>query len=53
VKVSITPNALTNEVTITIQGLNWADIEQASFYEGEVQVRELLNLIGQELTGHL
>jgi hypothetical protein len=53
VKVSITPNALTNEVTITIQGLNWADIEQASFYEGEVQVRELLKLIGQELTGHL
>jgi len=44
---------VTNELTITIQGLNWDDIEQASFYEGEVQVRDLLKLIGQELTVHL
>jgi hypothetical protein len=50
VKVSITPNAVTNEVTITIQGLNWAKVEQASFYAGEVQVRDLLQLIGLELT---
>jgi hypothetical protein len=50
VKVSITPNAVTNEVTITIQGLNWAKVEQASFYAGEVQVRDLLQLIGFELT---
>jgi len=53
VKVSITPNGVTNGLTITIQGLNWADIQQASFYEGEVQVRDLLKAIGQELTGHL
>jgi len=53
VKASINTNAVTNEVTITIQGLNWEDIEQASFYEGEVQVRDLLKLIGQELTVHL
>jgi hypothetical protein len=50
VKVSITPNAVTNEVTITIQGLNWAKVEQASFYAGEVQVRDLLQVIGLELT---
>jgi hypothetical protein len=37
-------------LTITIQGLKWDEIEQASFYEGEVQVRDLLKLIGQELT---
>jgi hypothetical protein len=53
VKVSITPNARTHELTITIQGLNWADIEQASFYAGEVQVRDLLQQIGQALTVHL
>jgi len=53
VKASINTNAVTNELTITIQGLNWDDIEQASFYEGEVQVRDLLKLIGQELTVHL
>ena len=52
-KASINTNTLTNEVTITIQDLNWADLEQASFYEGEVQVRDLLQLIGQELTVHL
>ena len=52
-KASINPNAVTHELTITIEGLNWEDIEQASFYEGEVQVRELLKLIGQELTLHL
>lgn len=52
-KASINTNAVTNELTITIQGLNWDDIEQASFYEGEVQVRDLLKVIGQELTVHL
>ncbi len=52
-KASINTNVGTHELTITIQGLNWDDIEQASFYEGEVQVRELLKLIGQELTVHL
>ena len=49
-KASINPNAMTHELTITIQGLNWEDVEQASFYEGEVQVQGLLQLIGQELT---
>jgi hypothetical protein len=53
VKVSINPNAVTHELTITIQGLNWDEVEQAAFYEGEVQVRDLLQLIGQELTLHL
>jgi hypothetical protein len=53
VKASINPNAVTNELTITLQGLNWDDIEQASFSEGEVQVRDLLKVIGQELTVHL
>lgn len=49
-KASINTNIVTNELTITIQGLKWDEIEQASFYEGEVQVRDLLKLIGQELT---
>jgi hypothetical protein len=53
VKASIKTNTVTNEVTITIEGLNWDDLGQASFYEGEVQVRALLQLIGQELTVHL
>ncbi len=52
-KASINTNTVTNELTITIQGLKWDAIEQASFYEGEVQVRDLLKLIGQELTVHL
>jgi hypothetical protein len=44
---------VTHELTITIRGLNWDDIQQAAFYEGEVQVRDLRKLIGQELTVHL
>ncbi len=52
-KASINTNAVTHELTITIQGLNWDDIQQAAFSEGEVQVRDLLKLIGQELAVHL
>ena len=52
-KASLNTSAVTNELTITLQGLNWDDIEQAAFYEGEVQVRDLLKVIGQELTVHL
>ena len=52
-KASINTNPVTNELTITIAGLNWDAIGQASFYEGEVQVRDLLKVIGQELTMHL
>jgi hypothetical protein len=53
VKASISTNAVTNALTITIEGLNWEELQQASFYAGEVQVRELLKVIGQELTGQL
>jgi hypothetical protein len=53
VKASISTNAVTHELTITIQGLNWDDLQQASFYAGEVQVRELLKVIGQEVTTQL
>jgi hypothetical protein len=53
VKVSINTNAGTHELTITIQGLNWAEVEQAAFYEGERQVRDLLRHIGQALTAQL
>ena len=52
-KASINTNAVTNELTITIEGLNWEDLQQASFYAGEVQVRDLLKVIGQELTAQL
>ena len=52
-KASINTKAGAHELTITIQGLNWEDLQQASFYEGEVRVRDLLKLIGQELTGQL
>jgi hypothetical protein len=52
-KASMNTNSGTNELTITIQGLNWDDIQQASFYAGELQVRDLLKVIGQELTRQL
>ena len=52
-RVSIKIKAGTHKLTITVQGLHREEIEQGSFYEGEVQVRGLLRLIGQELTLHL
>lgn len=52
-KASISTNAVTDELTITIHDLNWEQSQQASFYAGEVQVRDLLRLIGQELTVQL
>jgi hypothetical protein len=53
VKASINTNTRTHELTITVQGLNWEDLKQGAFYEGEVQVRDLRQLIGQELTAQL
>ena len=52
-KASIGVNAVTNELTITIQEANWKAVQDAGFYEGEATARELLNLIGQELTADL
>ncbi len=52
-KASISTNSMTNELTITSHDRNWEDTRQASFYEGELPVRDLLKLIGQELTVQL
>lgn len=49
-KASISMTVETNELTITVQNSNWEQSRQASFYAGEVQVRELLRVIGQALT---
>jgi hypothetical protein len=46
-------NPVANELTLTIRGVNWEAIQNAPFYEGECQVRALLQLLGQELTTHL
>lgn len=52
-KASISMTVETNELTITVQASNWEQSRQASFYAGEVQVRELLQVIGQALTVEL
>ena len=52
-KASISVNAVTNELTITIHDVDWEKSCHASFYAGEVQVRLLLQLIGQALTVEL
>jgi hypothetical protein len=46
-------NPVANELTLTIRGVNWEEIQTTSFYEGECHVRALLQLLGQELTAHL
>lgn len=49
-KASISVKAVTNEMTITIQEVNWEEIQRRGFYEGEAAIRELVKVIGQELT---
>jgi hypothetical protein len=46
-------NVETNELAITVHDSNWERSRQASFYAGEVQVRALLQVIGQALTVEL
>ena len=52
-KASISVNAMTTELTITIQGANWEAIQGLDFYEGEASVRDLLKVVGQELIADL
>lgn len=52
-KASISANAETNELTITIQEADWKAVKHGSFYEGEAAVRRLLQVAGQELTADL
>jgi hypothetical protein len=49
-KASISVNAATNEMTFTIQEVNWEQAQRGNFYDGEMRARELVNLIGKELT---
>ena len=52
-KARISMTVETSELTITVQDSNWEQSPQASFYAGEGQVRELLQVIGQALTVEL
>lgn len=52
-KAIINVHAETNEVTITLQELDWEAVERQSFYEGEGTVQEVLRVAGQELTARL
>ena len=52
-KATINVKPETNEVTITIQELDWEAVARQSFYEGEATVRALLQVAGQELTAQL
>jgi len=52
-KASISVNAETNELTIKIQGANLKALEHGNFYNREMVVRDLLNLVGGEWTADL
>jgi hypothetical protein len=52
-EASIQTNAMTNDLTITIHDCNWQACQQGAFYAGEVQVRDVLQVIGQALTREL
>jgi hypothetical protein len=52
-KASISVNAETNELTITIKEVDWKAVERGDFYKSEMIVRDLINLVGGELTADL
>ena len=52
-KASISVTAETNELTITIQDVDWKAVEHRDFYKSEMIVRDLINLVGGELTADL
>ncbi len=52
-KASISVNAETNDLTITIPGADWKAIEDGDFHKSEMTVRDLINLVGGELTANL
>ena len=52
-KASISVNAETNELTITIQDVDWKAVAHGDFYKSEMIVRDLINLVGGELTADL
>lgn len=52
-EASIQSNVRTHELTITVHDLNWETCQQGAFYAGEVQVRAVLQVIGQALTKEL
>jgi hypothetical protein len=53
VKASIRTKGETNELTITIQDVDWEKDCHASFYAGEVRGHALLQVIGQALIEEL
>ena len=52
-KASISVNAVTNELTIKIQGANWEAAREGDFHQSESLIRDLLNVAGRELTADL
>ena len=52
-KASIGYDATTNTLTMTLTEMDWQAARAGSFYQGEVTVQELLNVVGRELTTDL
>src|SRR5712692_2769736 len=51
--VSIRTDKEANRLTIEITGVDWEDCKQRAFYQGELQVQELVAEVGKELTKDL
>ena len=51
--LTISTNPKAKQLTLTFTDMDWERLEQGNFYQGEQQVRSLLNTIGRELTRQL
>ena len=51
--LTISTNLKAKQLTLTLTDMDWERLEQGNFYQGEQEVRSLLNTIGRELTRQL
>ena len=51
-QASISTNPVANELALTIRDVKWEEIQNAPFYEGECQVRDLVARRPLEFAGH-
>ncbi|MBS1786785.1 MAG: ISKra4 family transposase [Acidobacteria bacterium] len=52
-QVSIKSNPQAKQLTITLTDVDWVQLQQGNFYEGERQVQQIVALTGRELTRDL
>src|SRR4030095_8307267 len=52
-KLTITADRESKQLTITLTDLDWEAVQERDFYQGEQQIQRVVTAVGQELTRQL